>query len=124
MRSGLEPGWPAPQGPAERAALAALYCALMTAESLDAVGSRSRVLVDGPFAENAAFLGLLAALRPAQSLLASRAGEGTAAGAALLALMTPDGGLPEIAIDLTEVQPLEVSGLAAYRDAWRRLSQR
>ena len=115
---------PAPQGPAERAALAALYCALMTSESLEAVGSRSRILVDGPFAENAAFLGLLAALRPAQSVLAARAGEGTAAGAALLAAIGPDGGLPEIVIDLSETEPLEVGGLARYRDAWRRLSQR
>ncbi|MDJ0943221.1 MAG: hypothetical protein QNJ30_07145 [Kiloniellales bacterium] len=115
---------PPPQGPAERAALAALYCALMTAESLDAVGSRSRILVDGPFAENAAFLGLLAALRPGQGLFASRAGEGTAAGAALLALMTSDGGLPEIGIELSEVRPLDVAGLGDYRDAWRRLSQR
>ncbi len=115
---------PAPRGPAERAALAALYCALMTAKSLDAVRSRSGILVDGPFAENATFLGLLAALRPGQSVSASRAGEGTAAGAAILALMTPEGGLPEVAIDLSEVRPLEVSGLTAYRDAWRRLSQR
>lgn len=115
---------PPPQGSAERAALAALYCALMTAESLDAVDSQSRILVDGPFTENAAFLGLLAALRPGQSVSASRAGEGTAAGAALLALIEPDGGLPEIAIDLSEVRPLGVFGLMAYRDAWRRLSQR
>ncbi len=115
---------PPPRGPAERAGLAALYCALMTAESLDAVGSRSRILVDGPFAENAAFLGLLATLRPGQSVSASDAGEGTAAGAALLALMTSEGGLPVTAIDLNEVRPLEVSGLMAYRDAWRRLSQR
>ncbi len=115
---------PPPRGPAERAGLAALYCALMTAESLDAVSSRSRILIDGPFAENAAFLGLLAALRPDQSISASRAGEGTAAGATLLALMTPEGGLPEIPIDLSEVRPLEIPGLEDYRAAWRRLSQR
>ncbi len=115
---------PPPRRPAERAGLAALYCALMTAESLDAVDSRGRILIDGPFAENPVFLGLLAALRPGQGLFASRSSEGTAAGAALLALMSPDGGLPEIAIDLSEVRPLEISGLIAYRDAWRRLSQR
>ena len=115
---------PAPRSPAERAALAGLYCALMTSESLDVLGARSRILVDGPFAENAVFLGLLAALRPAQSVLAARAGEGTAAGAALLAAIGSDGRLPGIAIDLTEVRRLEIPGLAAYRDAWRRLSQR
>nr|MDJ0971159.1 hypothetical protein [Kiloniellales bacterium] len=93
-------------------------------ESLDAVSSRSRILIDGPFAENAAFLGLLAALRPDQNISASRAGEGTAAGAALLALMTPEGGLPEIPIDLSEVRPLEIPELEDYRAAWRRLSQR
>ena len=115
---------PAPESPAERAGLATLYCALMTCESLDAVGSRARILVDGPFAGNPLFLRLLAALRPGQAVLASRGGEGTASGAALLALADEDGRLPKVPVDLAEVVPLTLDGLSGYRDAWRRLSQR
>ena len=52
--------------PAERASLATLYTALMTSEALDALESRSPIVVDGPFARNELFCSLLAALRPRQ----------------------------------------------------------
>ena len=115
---------PAPEEAATRAGLAALYCALMTAESLEALRSASPVIVDGPFADNALYLGLLAALRPGQPVRASRSGEGTASGAALLGLAAEDGSLPRVPVELEEVAPLVPAGLEAYRETWRGLSQR
>ena len=75
---------PPPEGPAERAALASLYVALMTAVDLDLLRSAGDVIVDGSFADNRAFTEILAALRPQQSILMSKAKDGTALGAALL----------------------------------------
>jgi sugar (pentulose or hexulose) kinase len=44
------------------------------------------VIVDGPFSNNDAFLEVLAACLPAQEVFASQVGNGTAVGAASLAL--------------------------------------
>ncbi len=108
-----------PKSAAERVALASLYCALMVSEQLDAVGSRHDIIVDGPFAKNAAFLAVLAALREGQSLMASDLRNGTTAGAACLALM-PEGKLPHVELKLLKVQVAEaIDGLAAYRGTWR-----
>lgn len=107
--------------PAERASLASLYCALMVSESLDALESRHTVIVDGPFSQNSVFLSVLAALRPQQKIVASAARDGTAAGAACLALM-PDGTLPAIALDLRPAQPAAIAGLADYQSRWRKLA--
>ena len=56
---------------AQRASLATLYTALMTSEALDAVESRSPIVIDGPFARNDLFCSLLAALRPRQRVASS-----------------------------------------------------
>jgi sugar (pentulose or hexulose) kinase len=109
---------PAPQSAEEDSALAALYCALMVAESLDAIGSRHDVIIDGPFSRNGIFVGMLAALRPQQRLLVSDLREGTTAGAACLALM-PDGRLPRIALELRTVVPARIEAMAAYHESWR-----
>jgi sugar (pentulose or hexulose) kinase len=109
---------PAPGSPEERASLATLYCALMVSESLDALHSAHQVIVDGPFSQNAVFLTLLQALRPSQSIMASQARDGTAAGAACLALM-PDGTLPHIAVAMRPATTAAVEGLVAYQKAWR-----
>lgn len=111
------------ESPAGRATLASLYCALMVSESLDAIQSRHAVIVDGPFAQNAVFLSVLAALRPGQKILASDLRDGTTAGAACLALM-PDGKIPHIALSLTEAMPAVPSGLAGYQQRWRRETAR
>lgn len=107
-----------PSGGAARVSLASLYCALMVAEQLDAVSSRHDIIVDGPFSQNAVFLGVLAALRPSQRLFASELRDGTAAGAACLAMMT-DGRLPRIALKLAAVKPTAVPGLSRYRQHWK-----
>ena len=109
---------PAPKDAEERASLASLYCALMVSESLDALHSSHAVIVDGPFSQNNTFLTLLAALRPQQSILASEARDGTAAGAACLALM-PDGALPNIKVAMREVRPASIPGLGDYQSRWR-----
>ncbi len=104
-----------------RASLASLYCALMVAQSLDAIQSRANIIVDGPFSQNEVFLGILAALRPGQTVLASQARDGTAAGAACLALMA-DGLLPHIDIAMRKVAPAALTGLGDYQVKWRRLA--
>jgi sugar (pentulose or hexulose) kinase len=107
--------------PAAKAALASLYCALMVSESLDAVQSQHDIIVDGPFAENPVFLGILAKLRAGQTLRASLLRDGTAAGAACLALI-PDGLLPHIDIDMVHYHPVDLPGLDAYQQRWRKWS--
>ena len=106
--------------PAERASLATLYTALMACEALDAVESRSPIVVDGPFARNDLFCSLLAALRPRQPVSSSPLQEGTAAGAATLALMGPAGELPpQLQIELKPHPAGRFTGLADYHAAWR-----
>ncbi len=43
---------PAASSPQERASLAALYCAQMVSEQLDAIASKDDIIVDGPFSQN------------------------------------------------------------------------
>ena len=77
---------PEPTGAEERAAIATLYVALMMDVVLDQLRSTNRIVLDGGLARNQALLGTLAALRPAQSVARNVAAEGTAMGAAALAL--------------------------------------
>ena len=84
----------APATARERASLAALYCAQMVSEQLDAIASKDDIIVDGPFSQNTVLLAVLAQLRPGQKVMASDLRDGTTAGAAALALI--DGGrLPD-----------------------------
>jgi len=112
---------PAPADEAERASLASLYCALMVAESLTAIGSKHDIVVDGPFSRNAVFLAILAALRQGQRVLASDLRDGTTAGAACLALM-PDGRLPKLPLSLSPATAAQLDGLAAYQRRWQELA--
>jgi sugar (pentulose or hexulose) kinase len=112
---------PPPASADERASLASLYCALMVAQSLTALHSQHTVIVDGPFSQNQVFLELLAAFRPTQEILASEARDGTAAGAACLALM-PDGKAPHIDVAMRRVSPADIPGLMAYQKAWQALA--
>jgi sugar (pentulose or hexulose) kinase len=112
-----------PETARERASLAALYCALMVNESLKAIDSRNDVIIDGPFARNRVFVGLLALLRLSyvsadRRVLVSEVKEGTTAGAACLALM-PDGVLPTLPLALQEVAPVALPELASYAESWR-----
>jgi sugar (pentulose or hexulose) kinase len=105
--------------PGQRASLATLYTALMMSEALDAVESRSPIVIDGPFSRNDLLCSLLAALRPRQQVASSLLQEGTAAGAAVLALMNPAGDLPERQVELRPHEPGRFAGLGAYQSTWR-----
>jgi sugar (pentulose or hexulose) kinase len=112
---------PPPATPSERASLASLYCALMVSESLDALHSQHDVIVDGPFSQNDCFLSLLQTLRPEQNILASEARDGTAAGAACLALM-PDGTLPSIDVAMRKPAPAVIPNIETYQARWRNIA--
>ncbi len=79
-------------------------------------------LLTGPLPANAMFCGLLSALRPGQKVLSSSLQEGTAAGAAVLALMDAEGMLPHLPVPMVERPPLAVQGLKNYRARWQDLS--
>ncbi len=129
MTSGPVPGslgkgrvsGPAAAGDTEKASLAALYCALMVSEQLDAIASKNDIVVDGPFSQNKVLLSVLAALRPQQTIKASALRDGTTAGAAALALIEEDR-LPAIGLKLTEVRPAKIAGLGDYQTEWRRMA--
>ena len=106
----------APRTSAGRAALASLYCALVARTCLDALAAAGPILVEGSFARNTAFLGILAALRPEQAVFAVGDATGTVSGAALLAAW-PDA--PVRMPAAAPVEPLPVRGLSALADRWR-----
>ena len=99
-----------------RAAAALLYVALMSSLTLDAIGSRGPIVIDGGFAATPFYPDLIAALRPGQPVSVSREAEGSAAGAALL-WGWPDRPVPRP--DLCPVAPPGIDGLAAYAARWR-----
>ncbi len=110
--------------PAERRSLASLYCALMTCESLTAVGADEAaaptLIIDGPFATDPLFPGLLAALIPNATLRVSEERDGTVVGSALL-WDRHLGRYPHPPA-LRTVAPLDLPGLAAYAARWRSLA--
>jgi sugar (pentulose or hexulose) kinase len=90
----------------------------MVDQALEAVGSRGRLVIDGPFAANAAFVGALAALRPDRPVLLSDLRDGTTAGAALMAAFDAPEAFPRRPLALREAAPAVLPGLDAYRRAW------
>ena len=102
-------------GSPERAAALGFYLALMTAECLTMTGHRNTLIVEGPFARNAAYLTMLAAATggPAEAVNGST---GTSTGAALLAL--GDMRAPQDAKVLRVDAPGSLA-FAAYADRWR-----
>ncbi len=99
--------------PPQLAALATLYVALMSDYVLDLIGFDGDVFVDGPLAQNAVYLDLLAALRPGRNIHASR-GSAAVAAAAQLCGVAPSG--REYASPPGRLDPLR---LADYRSMWR-----
>lgn len=80
---------PAILSPGERAAMASLYTALMTAEMLGAMTADGPTVVEGPFARNVLFLEALGALT-GRPVLVTNSTAGTSAGAALLSARNSD----------------------------------
>lgn len=91
----------------------ALYAALVADTSLDLIGARERIVVEGRFAGQAAFVSALAALRPNDRIYASTLEQGVAFGALRLAY-------PHLAAPspLVEVPPPALD-LSRYRVRWR-----
>ena len=101
----------ATQSDEQAVARASLYLALMTDYCFDLLQAKGPVIVEGSLTGNKAFLGALAALRRAESVMVSSDATGTVSGAALLADVTiPDE--PEV------VEPTDLP-IDAYRRTWR-----
>ncbi len=109
---GVEPG--------RRTALASIYAALTVDVMLDQLAASGPVLVEGSFHRNAAFCGLLAALRPDQPIHATDDPSGTARGAWLLARWHEKPNWPSALP--AAATAWEIADMAAYRAHWRVLS--
>jgi sugar (pentulose or hexulose) kinase len=108
---------PEPATPADRHALAVLYCALLAVTCGSMLDPVRPWVLDGSFLRDPAFAGLVAALRPDRQTLTAPESYGIAAGAALLC--RPPGIIP---LDLTEARPLALPDLNAYAAHWRALA--
>ncbi len=102
-----------PQDAPARAAAAALYAAMMVDTSLQLIGSREALIVEGRFASSELFIRSLATLRSSDQVLINRGpGDGVTYGALRLIdhkLRAPG--------SLDPVRPLELD-LAAYKSRW------
>lgn len=97
----------------QRAALATIYSALMTALLIESLGAAGEIFVDGPLARNPLFARLLAACVPVGTVHIYADGGDTRV-AAFLA------GMPARAPDVLQtVVPLHAAGLAEYQANWR-----
>ena len=101
-----------PRDPFERSAAVCLYAALVAEVSLNLIGAKERILIEGRFAEAQVFVRALASLRPDTKVYVSNAHNDVSYGA--LRLIDPNLA-PSSA--LLEVTPLD-HDLANYRDRW------
>ena len=97
----------------QRAALATLYSALMTAVLIESLGAAGEIFVDGPLARNPLFSRLLAACVPVGTVRTYPEGGGTRVAAHLAGLPSPAPGA------LQSVVPLRLPGLLEYQANWR-----
>ncbi len=104
-----------PESEAERAALASLYCALVTDDQLSRLGARGPLIIDGNFGKNKVYATALAGFRPDQAVEASLESAGTAKGAAALAVWPKVFGERRT----TPFPPQMQSEFLAYRALWR-----
>lgn len=95
-----------------------LYVALVADATLDLVGARERILIEGRFAEAEVIVRALASLRPADRVYVSNAQHDVSYGA--LRLLNPE--LKPMSA-LKAVEPLEAD-LSAYAGQWRREAAR
>lgn len=109
---------PPPATPEEKSALAALYTALVTDVDLDLLASSGDIIIDGSFAENTLYIGLVSALRPKQIVRASKESDGTALGASLLWGWRVR--QKRIELNLEPIPPISIDRLARYKDHWRQ----
>jgi sugar (pentulose or hexulose) kinase len=98
-------------------AVAHLYAALVADVSLDLIGSRDTLLIDGRFSQAPVFVQALARLRPDTIVLVSHDENGVAQGALTLVQRTERTAAP-----LERVAPLPVD-MAEYRARWREAAE-
>lgn len=100
-----------------RRAGACLYAALVADTALDLIGSKSRVLIEGRFAEAEVFVRALATLRPETRIFVANAHNDVSFGALRLIdpSLRPSG-------QLRQIDPLEHQ-IAAYSNAWRHYQE-
>lgn len=103
-------------GTQERAAALGFYLALMTAECLSLTGHKGPIFVEGPFAKNKGFCGMLTAATNC-TVVATDNTTGTSQGAALLALN--DRALRP-AFEGTRYLPQKNRTYEQYANNWRR----
>jgi hypothetical protein len=115
--AGLAGGWnEAPETIGEEMLALSWYLALMTDTCLGLTGAEGPVIVEGPFARNADYLDMLAAVRP-DGVVAMESATGTSVGAALLIADGPV--MPEG----RAITPSDASAMQCYADLWRRASR-
>lgn len=102
----------------ERRAAIGLYAALVADASLDLIGSRERLLIEGRFSAAPLFVRTLAALRVDSAVFVTNAHSDVSYGA--LRTIRPDLA-PQCS--LVQVQPVDID-LNDYRNAWRAAAQR
>jgi hypothetical protein len=107
-----------PADPTERRAAVSLYAALVADVSLDLIGTRERILVEGRFAEAQVFVRALARLRSNTKIYVSNAHNDVSFGA--LRLLMPDLA-PQSA--LVQVEPIAFD-LRDYRAQWLQQAKR
>jgi L-fuculokinase len=106
-----------PNAPRHRAALAAMYCALMTDFCLTMLAARGDIILEGRLASNAAFASALAALRQPQPVFRSPDETGTLRGAVSLSLLACGKRPPPAALEVCSVGPIEK--MRSTRLRWR-----
>jgi len=110
---------PATLGAAQRATLAALYCAQMTASLIERLGAAAPVVIEGPFAANLVYRQALAAWLPSDQLrIGDDPVEGTARGAWLLTHPGGVDGAPMRPLDPVRVDAVLVQELLRHRQRW------
>jgi L-fuculokinase len=109
----------APDVPQSRAALAALYCALMTDYCITMLDGRGDIILEGRLASNDAFVSALAALREPQPVFRSGDETGTLRGAVALSLIARGKNPEPPRLDLCPTGP--VAKMKSARLKWQGL---
>jgi L-fuculokinase len=105
--------------PPHRAALAALYCALMTDHCTTMLAAQGDLIIEGRLADNDAFSSALASLRAPQPVFRSCSKSGTLEGALVLSQLAKGEGPKRAKIDPCPAG--EVAKLNAARLRWQSL---
>ncbi|HUI24945.1 MAG TPA: hypothetical protein VL403_02580 [Candidatus Kryptonia bacterium] len=108
-----------PAAPPYRAALAALYCALMTDHCMTMLAAQGDVIIEGRLADNDAFTSALASLRAPQPVFRSRGKSGTLDGALVLSQLANGKDPKRTKVDLCPAS--DSAKLNAARLRWRSL---